>query len=247
MGPAAPSTANLPEEDVGGGGLDTLDWMLMERGSGTPATRCRCTRWPAVAHPVGLQRLPSRRVPAADGGRRAHRVPGHDRTGGRLRPARHAHPRVPDGPDWVVTRTKHFISHADESDFVILFAATGEAAECSTAPAGGPRSPPSSSSADLRRGRRDGAARLPQRLAWLQGTRSWSWRGSGCRARRVLGKVSHGFEVANAWLGATRLQLAAGGLGRAAGAGLGRGHAAGRRQFGRTIGRTRASRSSSRT
>ena len=33
---------------------------------------------------------------------------------------------VRDGPDWVITGTKHFISHADESDFVILFAATGE-------------------------------------------------------------------------------------------------------------------------
>src|SRR4029077_3689836 len=32
----------------------------------------------------------------------------------------------------------------------------------------------------------------------------------------VLGKVHHGFEVANTWLGATRLQGAAGGLGGAA-------------------------------
>ena len=33
---------------------------------------------------------------------------------------------VRDSADWIVTGTKHFISHADASDFVILFAATGE-------------------------------------------------------------------------------------------------------------------------
>jgi alkylation response protein AidB-like acyl-CoA dehydrogenase len=33
---------------------------------------------------------------------------------------------VQDGGDWVINGTKHFISHADVADFVILFAATGE-------------------------------------------------------------------------------------------------------------------------
>ena len=32
---------------------------------------------------------------------------------------------VRDGDDYVIDGTKHFISHADKSDFVILFAATG--------------------------------------------------------------------------------------------------------------------------
>ena len=31
-----------------------------------------------------------------------------------------------DGDDFVINGTKHFISHADEASFVILFAATGE-------------------------------------------------------------------------------------------------------------------------
>ena len=30
-----------------------------------------------------------------------------------------------DGNDYVINGTKHFISHADVADFVILFAATG--------------------------------------------------------------------------------------------------------------------------
>ena len=32
---------------------------------------------------------------------------------------------VRDGDDYVIDGTKHFISHADKADFVILFAATG--------------------------------------------------------------------------------------------------------------------------
>ena len=31
-----------------------------------------------------------------------------------------------DGDDFIINGTKHFISHADVADFVILFAATGE-------------------------------------------------------------------------------------------------------------------------
>ena len=31
-----------------------------------------------------------------------------------------------DGDDYIINGTKHFISHADIADFVILFAATGE-------------------------------------------------------------------------------------------------------------------------
>src|SRR4029453_12786658 len=54
----------------------------------------------------------------------------------------------------------------------------------------------------------------------------------------VLGELGRGFDVANTWLGTTRLQVAATCLGRARRAPAVRGRqAAGRRQFGRTIGR----------
>ena len=54
----------------------------------------------------------------------------------------------------------------------------------------------------------------------------------------VLGEVGRGFDVANTWLGTTRLQVAASCLGRARRAlDLAVRHAATRRQFGRTIGR----------
>ena len=61
-----------------------------------------------------------------------------------------------------------------------------------------------------------------------------------CRipASQVLGEVHKGFEVANAWLGATRLQVAATCLGRADRAlQLAVAYAAGRRQFGQSIGK----------
>src|SRR3546814_11212917 len=34
----------------------------------------------------------------------------------------------PDGGDWVLNGSKHFISHADIADFVIVFVASGEEA-----------------------------------------------------------------------------------------------------------------------
>ena len=54
----------------------------------------------------------------------------------------------------------------------------------------------------------------------------------------MLGEVGRGFDVANTWLGTTRLQVAASCLGRARRAlDLAVRHAATRRQFGKTIGR----------
>ena len=143
---------------------------------------------------------------------------------------------VRDGADWVLTGTKHFISHADESDFVILFAATGEqATTCDDAPR---RAEITAFLVDL-----DAAG-----LTVQPGYRSVSHRGygnsvlvfDGCRVpgSAVLGEVGRGFDVANTWLGTTRLQVAASCLGRARRAlDLAVRHAATRRQFGRPIGR----------
>ena len=113
--------------------------------------------------------------------------------------------------DWVITGTKHFICHADAADFVILFAATGPSG-------GGRRTPPGGAHRLPRRRRHAGArraARLPQRLApRLRQRRARVRRLPGAGAA-VLGEVGRGFDVANAWLGTTRLQVAASCLGRA--------------------------------
>jgi acyl-CoA dehydrogenase len=222
--------ANMPE-DVGGAGLDTLTWMLMERELGHTGYALQML---AVARP-------SRILLACEGSQRAdyllptvagERVEclamtepeaGSDLRGMRTRAVR-------DGTDWVITGTKHFISHAEEADYVILFAATGEE----------------------RTGRAEITAFLVDTdaagLTVRPGYRSVSHRGypnsvlafDGCRVpgSAVLGEVGRGFDVANTWLGTTRLQVAATCLGRSRRAlDLAVRYAAGRRQFGRTIGR----------
>jgi acyl-CoA dehydrogenase len=114
------------------------------------------------------------------------------------------------GGDFIVNGSKHFISHADHADFVILFAATGEEDS--------PRGKKKLITAFLVDKGTPGFELLP-------GYRNVSHRGytnsilqfSDCRLppSAVLGEVHRGFEVANTWLGATRLQVAANCLGRA--------------------------------
>ena len=217
--------ANMPAE-VGGGGLDTLTWMLMERELGHTGYALQML---AVARPsrillacAGDQRA-SYLLPTVAGERTECLAMTEPEAGSDLRGMRTR--AVRDGADWVITGTKHFISHADAADFVILFAATGEqelTAFLVDVDAPG--------------------------LTVLPGYRSVSHRGygnavlvfDGCRVPggAVLGEVGRGFDVANTWLGTTRLQVAASCLGRARRAlDLAVRHAATRRQFGKTIGR----------
>jgi acyl-CoA dehydrogenase len=135
-----------------------------------------------------------------------------------------------DGPDWVIDGTKHFISHAEHADFVILFAVSGAEAE----------------------GGKSFTCFLVDRdtpgFSIRPGYRSVSHRGygnatlvfDGCRlpAGQVLGEVGQGFELARRWLARTRLTVAAACVGRARRAfDLALVHAARRRQFGQSIGR----------
>src|SRR5919108_2981807 len=203
--------ANMPE-DVGGAGLDTLTWMLMERELGHTGYALQML---AVARPSrillaceGAQRE-TYLLPTVAGERVECLAMTEPEAGSDLRGMRTR--AVRDGSDWLITGTKHFISHADEADFVILFAATGEE------PAGtGPR-------------RAEITAFLVDTdaagLTVQSGYRSVSHRGytnsvltfDGCRVpgSAALGAVGSGFDVANTWLGTTRLQVAAGCLGRA--------------------------------
>jgi acyl-CoA dehydrogenase len=136
----------------------------------------------------------------------------------------------PDGGDWVINGTKHFISHADVADFVILFVATGE---------------------DVA-GRKRISCLLVDRdtpgFGIHPGYASVSHRGyhnstltfDDCRvpAAQMLGEEGRGFDLANTWLHATRLTVAAMCVGRARRAfDLALGYAAQRKQFGQPIGR----------
>src|SRR6185437_7440926 len=147
---------------------------------------------------------------------------------------------VEKGGDFVLNGTKHFISHVDHADYVILFAATGEE-ESRAHGASGPRGKRKLITAFLVDVGTAGFEVRP-------GYRNVSHRGytnsilqfTDCRIPRsaVLGEVHKGFELANTWLGATRLQVAATCLGRAERAlELAKQWAVDRVQFGQQIGK----------
>jgi acyl-CoA dehydrogenase len=138
-----------------------------------------------------------------------------------------------DGDHYVISGTKHFISYADVADFIVLFAASG-----SEETAHGAKKMITSFLVDK------DTPGLEVRL----GPRSVSHRGfhhcelvfTNCRvsAEQVLGEEHKGFDVANKWLGATRLSVAIQCVGRAQRAlELATQWAATRRQFGQTIGK----------
>jgi acyl-CoA dehydrogenase len=137
---------------------------------------------------------------------------------------------VREGDGWRIRGTKHFISHAAESDFVILLARTGTDE--------GGRGTMSIFLVDL-----DSPG-----VRVHDGYRNVSHRGYTnsiidfddvlVSGDALLGQEGEGFALAGTWLGATRLQVAATCLGRAERAlDLSVGHAATRVQFGQPIGR----------
>ena len=117
--------ANFPAE-LGGGGLDALTFTLLERELGR-------TGWALAVHfgrpsnilmaCAGEQRerylLPAIRGEKIDALAMSEPDAGSDVRSMKTQARR-------DGADWVLNGTKHFISHADAADFVIVFAATGE-------------------------------------------------------------------------------------------------------------------------
>ena len=225
--------ANMPAE-VGGAGLDTLTWVLYERELGRANY---ALHWTCVARPSNILMAcnPEQRerytLPCVRGEKSDCLAMTEPGAGSDLRGMKTS--AVRDGGDWVINGTKHFISHADVADFTILFAASGEE--------------------DTPKGRKKLiTAFLIDKghpgFVIREGYRNVSHRGynncilefDNCRVpgSQVLGEVHKGFDVANSWLGATRLQVAATCLGRAERA---LGHAlqwaVDRQQFGQQIGK----------
>ena len=225
--------ANMPAE-VGGAGLDTLTWLLYEKELGRANY---ALHWTCVARPsnILLAGTPEQRekylYPCIRGETwdcLAMTEPG---AGSDLRGMK-ASARQ-DGDDWVLNGTKHFISHGDLAGFAIVFMASGEE--------------------DSPRGKRKKITAFfvdkgTKGFAVRDGYRNVSHRGytnsilefDDCRLpkEQILGEVHRGFEVANSWLGATRLQVASTCLGRAERAlGHAIAYAAQREQFGQQIGK----------
>lgn len=225
--------ANMPEE-VGGAGLDTLTWLLYERelGRANYALHWTCVARPSNILLAGTEEQRQRYLYPCIRGEKwdclAMTEPG---AGSDLRGMK-ATARQ-DGDDWILNGTKHFISHADTADFTITFMASGEEQT--------PRGPKKLITAFF-------VDKGTPGFTVRDGYRNVSHRGytnaildfDNVRlpASQVLGQPHKGFEVANSWLGATRLQVAATCLGRADRAlGHAISYAAERKQFGQAIGK----------
>jgi acyl-CoA dehydrogenase len=225
--------ANMPVE-VGGAGLDGVAWALYEKelGHTSYALQYGCVARPSniLLACDGAQRE-RYLLPAVRGERTECLAMTEPEAGSDLRGMKTT--ATAQAGDFIINGTKHFISHADASDFVILFAASGEE--------------------EGSRGRRKLITAFLVDMGTpgftvRRGYQNVSHRGytnsilefTDCRVPRaaVLGELHRGFEVANTWLGATRLQVAANCLGRAERAlALAVQWAAGRRQFGQQIGK----------
>ncbi len=225
--------ANMPVE-VGGAGLDSVAWVLYEKELGRTSYALHYT---CVARPSNIllacegEQRERYLLPAVRGERMECLAITEPGAGSDVRGMKTT--AVEQGGDFILNGTKHFISHADHADFVILFAASGEE--------------------DTERGKRKLITAFLVDMGTpgfevRPGYRNVSHRGynnsilqfNDCRIPRnaVLGEVHKGFEVANTWLGATRLQVAATCLGRAERAlELAKQWAVDRVQFGQQIGK----------
>ncbi len=225
--------ANMPAE-VGGAGLDTQTWLLYEKELGRANY---ALHWTCVARPSNIllagaaaQRekylFPCIRGEKSDCLAMTEPGAGSDLRGMKASARQ-------DGSDWVLNGTKHFISHADIADFAIVFMASGEEAT--------PRGPKKRITAFfVDKGTPGFTVRGGYRNVSHRGYTNAVLEFNDCRlpAEAILGEVHKGFEVANTWLGATRLQVAATCLGRAERAlGLAVAYAAEREQFGQKIGK----------
>ncbi len=224
--------ANMPE-DLGGGGLDNFSITLMERELGRASYGLQML----VARPSNILRacqgsqveeylLPTVRGQRHDCLAMTEPDAGSDVRGMLTRAVR-------DGDDYVVNGSKHFISHADRSDFVLLFVATGVEQTKN-----GPKKNITGLLVDL-----DSPG-----LSVRRGPSCVSNRGyhqselvfTDCRVpvRNRLGEEGKGFDLMGEWLGATRLTVAATSVGRGRRVlDMATEWAATRKQFGQPIGR----------
>ncbi len=224
--------ANMPEE-LGGGGLDHVGLTLMERELGRTSQALQY----AVARPSNILRackgpqVERYLLPTIRGERVECLAMTEPNAGSDLRAMQTRAERDADG--YVVNGSKHFISYADVADYIVLFAATGVEET-----ARGPKKRITSFLVDK------GTPGVEVR----RGPRSVSHRGfhhcelafANCRvgAEQILGEEHNGFDVANRWLGSTRLTVAAQCVGRAQRVlEMATQWAATRKQFGQTIGR----------
>jgi acyl-CoA dehydrogenase len=202
--------ANMPTE-VGGAGLDAVTWILYEKELGRTSYVLHYT---CVARPSNIllacegEQRQRYLLPAVRGERSDCLAISEPGAGSDMRAMKTS--AVRQGEEFVINGTKHFISHADHADFVILFAVTGEEES-----ARGKRKLITAFLVDV--GTPGFEVRSGYRNVSHRGYNNSILQFNDCRVPKsaVLGELHKGFEVANTWLAATRLQVAATCLGRA--------------------------------
>ena len=224
--------ANMPV-DYGGGGLDTLTLCLLEKELGKANFGLQYI----VARPSNIlmackdEQIDKYLVPTIRGEKVDCLAMTEPNAGSDVRSMKCRAER--DGEYFVINGSKHFISHADMADYVILFVASG-VEETSR----GTKKKITSFLVDM--GTPGFSVETGYNSVSHRGYHNFILNFDDCRVHesQVLGEVDHGFDVANEWLGATRLSVAAMCLGRAERAlQIATEWAATREQFGQTIGK----------
>lgn len=223
---------NFPEE-VGGAGLNHLDFALVERelGRGSMALTHFFGRPQNILMACEGEQRERYLLPAVRGERMDALAMTEPDAGSDVRGMKCTARR--DGRDWVVNGTKHFISGADHADFIIVFIATGE----DDTPKG-PKKRITTFLVD--RGTPGFKIREGYKSVSHRGYKNMILEFDDCRLpdAQVLGEVDGGFEVMNEWLYATRITVATMSVGRARRVfDYALSYAAERKQFGQQIGK----------
>jgi acyl-CoA dehydrogenase len=224
--------ANMPEA-LGGAGLDNVAMTLMERelGRASFALQMLVARPSNILRACDAAQAQAYLLPAIRGERHDCLAMTEPNAGSDVRSMQTR--AVRDGAEhYLIDGTKHFISHADSADFIVLFAATGVE--------DGKHGPKKAITAFL-------VDKDTPGLTVRRGPPCVSHRGyhqcelffDRCRvpAAQRLGEEGKGFALMGEWLGASRLTVAATCVGRARRVlEMATEWAATRRQFGQPIG-----------
>ena len=224
--------ANFPET-LGGGGLNHVEFALLERelGRGSMALTHFFGRPQNILMACEGAQIKRYLTPAVSGEKMDALAMTEPDAGSDVRSMTTTAKR--DAGDWLINGTKHFISGGDHADFFIVFVATGV-----DETAHGPKKRITCFLVD----------RGHPGFSVLPGYQSVSHSGypnvilkfENCRVpdEQVLGAVDGGFEVMNSWLYATRITVAAMAVGRARRAfDYALHYATERQQFGKQIGK----------
>lgn len=201
--------ANMPEE-YGAADLDNVSLALMERelGRTSYALQHFVTRPSNILRACQGEQIERYLIPTIEGKRHDCLAMSEPNAGSDLRGMQCR--AVRDGDEYVITGTKHFISHADVADYTILFAATGEMET--------PRGLRKKITAFLVDFATPGVT--VQKGYDVVSHRGYNnciidFDGARVPVANILGEEHKGFDVAGVWLGSTRLSVSAFCVGRA--------------------------------